>query len=182
MSINLCMAVINANDVSIFSIEVANGKKVICLKSDKVGNILVPVNIDNGLSEFKLIPVANYLKAKTQASKYAGEKFVNGDKNLYNAYSTKLNSLMTQKIAWCLAILNKPGAWVNYNKLENQQPYEVFDDNDDFFDIATFDAKEGPFILRINNKEEFKSNEFDEFVKKQLRALWQKARDQEQSK
>ena len=44
MSINLCMAVINANDVSIFSIEVANGKKVTCLKSDKVGNILVPVN------------------------------------------------------------------------------------------------------------------------------------------
>ena len=174
MNTNLCMDIINAADVSLCNLD-----GVTCLKSDKVGNILMPVTMDNGRPGFKLVFAVNPRKVN---GKYIGEKSAEADKELSDAYSTKRNSLMTQKIAWCLAILNKPGAWVNYNKLENQQPYEVFDDNDDFFDIATFDAKEGPFILRINNKEEFKSNEFDEFVKKQLRALWQKARDQEQGK
>ena len=178
MSMKLCMDIINATDVSLCTVQIVGGNKVTCLKSDKVGFALLPVAMDKGNFAVRLVPATQ----KIVELKYSGNVQVNGDKELSNAYSTKRNGLMTQKIAWCLAILNKPGAWVNYNKLENLQPYEVFDANDDFFDIATFDAKEGPFILRINNKEEFKSNEFDEFVEKQLRALWQKAKDQEQGK
>jgi len=168
------MDVINAADVSLCNLD-----GVTCLKSDKVGNILMPVTMDNGRPEFKLIPVANPRKIN---GKYLGEKSIESDKELSDAYGTERNSLMTKKIAWCIAILNNPGAWVNYNRLENPQPYEVFDSNDNFFDVATFDAKNGPFILRINNKEEFKSTEFDEYVMKQLRSLWQRAKDKEQGK
>lgn len=174
MSIKLCMDVINAAGVSLCNLD-----GVTCLKSDKVASILMPATMDNGRPAFKLIPVANPRKIN---GKYLGEKSIESDKELSDAYGTKRNSLMTQKIAWCIAVLDNPLAWVNYNRLENPHPYEVFDSNDNFFDVATFDAKEGPFVLRINNKEEFKSTEFDEYVKKQLRALWQRARDQEQGK
>lgn len=179
MSMKLCMDIINANDVSLCTVQIVGENNVTCLKSDKVGSILVPVTMDNNRPGFKLMPLAKHIKVD---AKYAGEKLIEADKDLFDAYGTKRNSLMTQKIAWCFAVLNNPGAWVNYSRLEKMQPYEVFDVNDNFFDIATFDAKKGPFILRINNKEEYKSTEFDEFVKKQLRALWQKARDQEQGK
>ncbi len=172
------MDIINANDVSLYTVQIIGGNKVTCLKSDKVGFALLPVTMDSGHFAGRLINATQ----KIVDLNYSGDEQVNGDEELSNAYSTKRNDLMTKKIAWCIAVLNNPGAWVNYNKLENIQPYEVFDVNDDFFDIATFDAKEGPFILRINNKEEFKSDEFDEFVKKQLKVLWQKARDQEQGK
>ncbi len=174
MSIKLCMDVINAADVSLCNLD-----GVTCLKSDKVASILMPVTMDNGRPAFKLIPVANPRKIN---GKYLGEKSIESDKELSDAYGTKRNSLMTKKIAWCIAVLNNPGAWVNYNRLENPQPYEVFDSNDNFFDVATFDAKNGPFVLRINNKEEFKSTEFDEYVMKQLRALWQRTKDKEQGK
>ena len=169
MNTNLCMDIINAMDVSLCNLD-----GVTCLKSDKVGNILMPVTMDNGRPGFKL---ANVTTPRKINGKYIGEKLIESDKELSDAYSTKRNSLMTKKIAWCLAVLNNPGAWVNYNRLENPQPYEVFDSNDNFFDVATFDAKEGPFVLRINNKEEFKSTEFDEYVKKQLRALWNKVKE-----
>ncbi len=174
MNINTqtCMDVINASDVSLWTLD-----GMTCLKSDKAGSILVCVTMDTGRPGFKLIPATKQLKVN---GKYLGEKLFDGDKDLADAYSTKRNYLMTQKIAWCLAVLNNPGAWVNYNRLENPQPYEVFDANDVFFDIATFDAKNGPFVLRIGDNEEFQSQNFDVFVMKQFRALWKLARDKEQ--
>lgn len=175
MSIKLCVDVINAADVSLCNLD-----GVTCLKSDKVGSILMPVTMDNGRPAFTLIPVANPRKIN---GKYLGEKSIESDKELSDAYGTKRNSLMTKKIAWCIAVLEKPGAWVFYDKMTQSHPYEVFDDNgDNLFDVEANDAKNGPFILRINNKDEFSSTGFDEYVMKQLRALWQKAKDKEQGK